>query len=575
MISSSSSSSSSSIFKPKIALTLLLFIIFTTTITADPGDTITTTTCAAVNQQTTAISKCNYVNTNSGCEPKGYINYLKLYYCSFSQFPILGFILLLIWLVILFYVLSNTASEYFCPAVEHLSKTLKLSPAIAGTTLLPLGNGSTDVFSSVIAFTTTSEGGDIGLNSILGGSIFISTVVVGVLSILIAYGRKIVTIDKPNFIRDVVFLLITLTNLLIIIIIGKVSLWASIMFVSTYVIYILLVSYMHFITMKKHMKILNVVDEPANVVHIVIDDGIRVPLLGSFIDEEYVVHPAEKVAHCEEQVVVKEQKKWIMVCFYVINLPFYLPRRVTIPVITKERWSKPFLVISVVLAPIMVFSIWNTQEGILGLKASLVIYFVVSGIGIALGTCTFALTSSTMPPQKCLVFWYASGFLMSVTWTYLTCNELVSLLESLGNIIGMSPSIIGLTILAWGNSIGDLTANVALALFGGPDGTQIAISGCYAGPLFNVLIGLGFSFVFVSWSDYPSSYVIPEDPYLCETIAFLMVGLLWALVILPKRKMRLDQTLGGGLLVIYSCFLFIKIARAIGLLGVSGSNLLN
>ncbi|KAI3692947.1 hypothetical protein L6452_32772 [Arctium lappa] len=39
------------------------------------------------------------------------------------------------------------------------------SMAIAGTTLLPLGNGSTDGFSSVIFFTTND--GDIGLNSIL------------------------------------------------------------------------------------------------------------------------------------------------------------------------------------------------------------------------------------------------------------------------------------------------------------------------------------------------------------------------------------------------------------------------
>lgn len=299
------------------------------------------------------------------------------------------------------------------------------------------------------------------------------------------------------------------------------------------------------------------------------DQGSRVPLLSS-IDEENVVHPAEKSVHYEEQVIHNRRNRWIVAIFHVINLPIYLPRRLTIPVITREKWSKPFLVISTILAPIMVALIWNTQEGKLGLKASVMIYFVAGAIGIALGTCTFAFTSSTHPPQKCLVLWYAGGFLMSVTWTYLTADELVSLLESLGTIIGMSPSIIGLTILAWGNSIGDLTANVAMAMYGGPDGTQIAMSGCYAGPLFNLLIGLGFSFVLVSWSEYPGSYVVPKDPYIAETIGFLMAGLLWALVILPKRDMRLDHTLGGGLLVIYLCFLFIKLARALGLLSGSG-----
>ncbi|KAL8217039.1 hypothetical protein R6Q57_023876 [Mikania cordata] len=554
--------SSSTIFKPKITLTIFLIIISTAT---SDGDT---TTCTAIPQQNPPISPCNYVKTTTGCDPKGYINYLQLYYCNCSSFPQLGFIILLSWLVILFYVLSNTASEYFCPAVEHLSNSLNLSPAIAGTTLLPLGNGSTDVFSSIIAFTSTTDGGDIGLNSVLGGSIFISTVVVGVLSLLITYRHKIVVIDKLNFIRDIVFLLITLTNVLIIIVIGEICLWASVAFVSTYVIYILLVSYMHLMTMKKHKTVLDSYDA-VNTINV--DDygqAIRAPLLCLIIDEENVVNPAEKGVLYEDQDVPCNTKRRIInfLC-YVLKLPIYLPRRLTIPVITKERWSKPILVISMVLAPIMVALVWNTKAGHLGLKGSLVTYFVVSSIGVALGTCTYAFTSSTMPPQKCLVFWYASGFLMSVTWTYVTCNELVSLLESLGNIIGMNPAILGLTILAWGNSIGDLVANVALAMYGGPDGTQIAMSGCYAGPLFNVLIGLGFSFVFMSWSKYPASYVIPEDPNLCETIGFLMVGLLWALVIMTKRNMRLDHTLGGGLLVIYMCFLFIKLSRAIGLLG--------
>ncbi|XP_071700178.1 cation/calcium exchanger 1-like [Rutidosis leptorrhynchoides] len=562
------SSFSSSIFKPKITL---LFFLITISITTAYNDTTITTTCTGVHQQISRADKCYYIKTNDGCNPEGYINYLHLYYCSFEQLPQLGFIILLIWLVILFYILSNTASEYFCPSVEHLSNVLNLSPAIAGTTLLPLGNGAPDVFSSVIAFTTTKDGGDIGLNSILGGSIFIVTVVVGVLSLLITYRGKIVVVDKPNFIRDVVFLLITLVNLLVIFIIGKLNLWVAVLFLSNYIVYVLLVSYMHFHSMRKHKIIL---DNDAAANDQDYEQGIRVPLLGP-VDEEHIVHPAEKGVHYEELFVPDNKKRCTTMFLYVMKLPFYLPRRLTIPVITKDRWSKPYLVLSVVLAPIMVVLIWNTQEGDLGLKASVVTYFVVGAIGIGLGTCTFAFTSSTLPPQKCLVFWYASGFLMSVTWTYVTCNELVSLLESLGNIIGMSPSIIGLTILAWGNSIGDLVSNVALAMYGGPNGAQIAMSGCYAGPLFNVLLGLGFSFVFVAWSKFPGSYVIPEDPYLCETIAFLMISLLWALVILPKRGMRLDQTLGGGLLAIYSCFLFIKIARAIGLLNAYGSNFLS
>ncbi|KAI3799458.1 hypothetical protein L1987_34756 [Smallanthus sonchifolius] len=521
-------------FKTNSTPTITIFIIISFFLTSSANPT--TTTCNPVHHHNSSHSKCTYVKTHADCHPKGYINYLQIFYCNLSRFPQLGILVLLTWLAMLFYVLTNTASDYFCPAVEHLSKTLNLSPAIAGTTLLPLGNGAPDVFASVISFTASGDGGDIGLNSILGGAIFVSTIVVGILSLLISHRRKIVIVDKPNFIRDVVFLLFSLANLLVVIVIGKLNFWASILFASAYVIYICLVSYMHFITVKKQ----SIPDDDR--AH---DPGL--PLL---------VRSADKLV---------PKKSVVMLILYVIGLPLYLPRRVTIPMITQEKWSKPFAVVSVVLAPIMLALI------LMGSKASVITWSLALVIGFALGACTFACTSSTMAPQKCLFLWYASGFLMSVTWAYITAEELVSLLQSLGTIIGMSPSILGLTVLAWGNSLGDLATNVAMAMHDGPDGARIAIAGCYAGPEFNVFVGLGFSFVVACWLDYLAPYVVPANLYLCETVGFLIGGLLWALVVLPNREMRLDRTLGGGLLAIYFCFLFVKIVRVVGLIDVSMS----
>ena len=114
-----------------------------------------------------------------------------------------------------------------------------------------------------------------------------------------------------------------------------------------------------------------------------------------------------------------------------------------------------------------------------------------------------------------------------------------------------------------GNSFGDLIANDAIVINGRAGRTWIAISGCYAGPMFNILMGLGLPLVLSAWSKYPYSYVIPKDSSLYGTLLFLMGGLLWALVILPRNNMRLDKSLGAGLLTIYLCFLFIRIAMVI------------
>ena len=515
--------------------------------------------CSGLQNYTDYESKCVYIRSNKSCKPKGYINSLEIFYCSCGKFPILGYFILLLWLVLLFYLLANTASEYFCPVVESLSKILNLSPTIAGTTLLPLGNGAPDVIASIVSFTRSGDG-DVGLNSVLGGAFVISSIVVGVISILIKPNQIIV--DKPSFIRDVLFLLFSLISLIVIIVVGRINLWVAICFALIYVVYISVVCTMHFSRSEQENFAVDGNDL----------SEIRIPLLGYVDEEKCNLAPKNGL----EDSDVKQMSSWcckqeslrhyLRLFLYAVDLPLQLPRRLTIPMVGEERWSKPFAVLSVIFAPILLAALWNSQREDMNSKAKLAIYIASFVVGMVLGNIAFVTTKTSRPPKNCLLPWLAGRFVMSITWTYIIAEELVSLLVSLGNIMEISPSILGVTVLAWGNSVGDLIANVAMALHGGPDGAQIAISGCYAGPVFNTLVGLGMSLVFASWSEFPKSYIIPVDSSLYETIGFLMCGLLWALVVLPRNDMRPDRILGGGLLAIYFCFMFLKVAGGLGLL---------
>lgn len=479
----------------------------------------------------------------------------------------MGHVLLVLWLVVLFYLLGDTASNYFCHSLEGLSNILRLSPTIAGVTLLSLGNGAPDFFASVASFTRSSNGA-VGLNSILGGAFFVSSAVLGIISIMVS--PKQIQVDKASFIRDVLFLLFSLFVLLVIISIGKINLLGSICYVAIYFLYVCAVSATHFLYGGEKNE--HEFEESANSDEFA-ESGMAIPLLGCVDDEKPRL--AEKV--CVEDNNENENPECFHSasfncnCYYlgklvqVLELPLSLPRRLTIPVVSEEKWSKPYAVISVTLAPVLVAAICNTQRENVDSRSSLVTYLTSSLIGVFLGNMACVTTKSSSPPRRCLFPWVSGGFCMSVTWTYVIAEELVSLLVSLGNIIGVSPSILGLTVLAWGNSLGDLIANGAMATNGGVDGAQIAISGCYAGPMFNTLMGLGLPLVLSAWSDYPDPFEIPKDTSLYETLLFSMGGLLWALVVLPKRNMRLDKCLGAGLLIIYFCFLFIRIVMAIGI----------
>ncbi|GLT87479.1 hypothetical protein SLE2022_055610 [Rubroshorea leprosula] len=411
---------------------------------------------------------------------------------------------------------------------ESLSKILKLSPAIAGVTLLSLGNGASDVFASIVSFTRSNNGG-VGLNSVLGGAFFISSVVVAVISILISPHQ--ISVDKPCFIRDVLFFLFSLSSLLLIIFIGEITLWGALSFVSIYFLYVSVVSASYLFNRKRERKLNLSVSNTLSVLgQDAMGEMMSVPLLGCVDDAKPVL--MEKNSTEENQ----------------------------------ERGTKLFNLDS---SALYYLEICNSQrEKTMQSESSLVTFMIAGFIGMVLGNLAFVTTKKSSPPKKCLLPWLVGGFLMSVSWTYVTAEELVSLLVSIGNILGISPSVLGLTVLAWGNSLGDLIGNAAIAMNGGADGTQMAISGCYAGPMFNTLVGLGVSLVCSSWLEYPSPFVIPKDHSLYETLGFLMAGLLWALVILPRKNMRLEKCLGGGLLTIYLCFLFLRLARALGLLKI-------
>ncbi|KAL6640958.1 hypothetical protein ACP70R_019139 [Stipagrostis hirtigluma subsp. patula] len=500
---------------------------------------------------------------------RGYVDYVYLLCCVFGgERRALGYAAAAAWLAVLFYLLGDTAAVYFCSSLEGLTRMLRLPPAIAGVTLLSLGNGAPDALSTVASF-AAGEGGSttaVGLNGVLGGSLFVSAAVLGVIGVRL--GAEGIAVDRASFFRDASFLLLALAAVTVVLAVGQVTIWGALAFDSLYLVYVLAVAFTPDRWKRRqahgaepeHTAAAGDSSELHNVAEtkFYADLEARQPLLPDTAPllENYAG------AGTGDGGTNRKMTTAFWAAVRALELPLSLPRRLTIPDASKERWSKPAAVTAATLAPLLLSIVCRHAAGAGG-NPSLAV--LLGGLaGLALGVVAFLTTDASAPPTRFLAAWLAGGFVMSAAWAYVIAREVLSLLVAAGAAMSVDTAALGVTVLAWGNSLGDLVTTVAVASRGGAGGAQVAVSGCYGGPVFNVLVGLGLSMLLSCWAGYPRPVDIPREHGLYQTLGFVVAGLLWVVVMLTRRGMRVDRTLGFGLLAIYFCFLCINISQVLG-----------
>jgi len=178
--------------------------------------------------------------------------------------------------------------------------------------------------------------------------------------------------------------------------------------------------------------------------------------------------------------------------------------------------------------------------------------FYAIGIGFIFSIIIFFTTSNIKPPIY-EPFFIFLGLLASPMWIFLIATELVAILKTIGEILDISPSIMGLTVLAWGNSIGDFISNVLIARKGYG---QMAMSACYAAPLTNLMIGLGIPIIRKT-AESGKYYTIDSeslDNTLFIAFCFLAFNLLFSLVTVAICKFKLKKPFGVMLIILYIAF---------------------
>ena len=189
-----------------------------------------------------------------------------------------------------------------------------------------------------------------------------------------------------------------------------------------------------------------------------------------------------------------------------IEVPTTFVRDYTTPMGEVENWNRNRIAIcclTFVFSFLWLNGFMQADDGSFDVND----FFWASIIALGPGTL-FALlilykTKKSEPPGWVMSMCAFLCFLQSVAWIQWISNVIMDLLQVFGFITQLPAALLALTIIAWGNSLGDAIADTAMTKRGFG---EMAITGTVAGPIFNMLVGLGLSMsISILTSDTPST----------------------------------------------------------------------
>ena len=156
---------------------------------------------------------------------------------------------------------------------------------------------------------------------------------------------------------------------------------------------------------------------------------------------------------------------------------------------------------------------------------------------------------------RCYPWLVLLGFSSSVVWMDLLASELVALMEACGVALGVSTALLGLTVLALGNSVGDLVSDASVARAGN---APMAIAACFGSPLLTSMLGFGIALTVSTGRTYPEPFLLPPAlrPSLYAAWAALLGNLAFALVAFHCSDYAPPRALAVPFFSVYGAFVF-------------------
>jgi Ca2+/Na+ antiporter len=139
-----------------------------------------------------------------------------------------------------------------------------------------------------------------------------------------------------------------------------------------------------------------------------------------------------------------------------LELPFSFARMLTIPLPVEDHYCRPIVALSTALSPFWL--LYYYEQDFSSVSGAV---FISIAIIVATAILRYA-DEDKMPLVACIPL-SLYGFIIAATWIDFIGGALVDLLQFFGTFLQIPPGILGMTVLAVGNSMGDLSSNLAMA----------------------------------------------------------------------------------------------------------------
>uniref|UniRef100_A0A673ABZ1 Sodium/calcium exchanger membrane region domain-containing protein n=1 Tax=Sphaeramia orbicularis TaxID=375764 RepID=A0A673ABZ1_9TELE len=470
-------------------------------------------------------------------------------------------------MIYMFIALAIVCDEFFVPALTVITEKLSISDDVAGATFMAAGGSAPELFTSIIGVFISHS--NVGIGTIVGSAVFNILFVIGMCAI---FSKEILNLTWWPLFRDVSFYILDLILLIIFFLDNIISIWESITLLSGYAAYVIFMKFnskvegfvkscMHKnqvveveVQPKVSFRMFDTFSVPPQArprlqrggssaslhnslmrnsifqlmihtldplseelgtygklkyYHSMTEEGKfreKASILHKIAKKKCQVEDSEKangVASRSEGETAEDEEEEDQ------------PLSLSWPESNRKRFTYLFIM------PI-VLPLWLTLPDVR--KTSSKKFFPITFVGA--------------------ICWIAGFSYLMVWWAH-----------QVGETIGITEEIMGLTILAAGTSIPDLITSVIVARKGLGD---MAVSSSVGSNIFDITVGLPFPWLLWSIFRGLKPVQVSSNGLFCA-IVLLFLMLLFVIISIAACKWRMSKLLGFIMFMLYFVFLVVSV----------------